>query len=133
MAKNSKKKGSGRSAPLQEVKPNMVTAEEIGAYLDRVHEINDRMDADRATHMGDMSAVYEEAAGELNMTKEVFIATYKKDRARMKAEKKFAKADSRTRDSLLQVAKSFGPESSLGQWAAQMAAAGSAQESDAEK
>lgn len=93
------------------------------AYLDRLHIINDRMDEDRATHMGDINAVYEEAADALDMPKEVFAAIFKADRKEQKAQKKAAKADTRTRQAYEKVAAAYGAESPLGQWAARMAAA----------
>lgn len=106
-------------------RPNAPTAEEMNEYLDRLHEINDRAEEDHATHMADMGAVYEEAAKELDMPKEAVAAAYKQDRKERKAAKKFAKADSRTRDAFSKIAQAYGDESPLGQWAARMASAAS--------
>lgn len=93
------------------------------AFLDRLHIINDRMDEDRATHMADMGKVYDEAAAELDMPKEVIIGIFKADRREQKAQKKAAKMDSRARQSYQRLAEAYGAESPLGQYAARMAKA----------
>ena len=122
-SKPGKKRASAKEkAEGREARANAPTVEEFNAYFDRLHEINDRLDEDTATHRGDMNAVYEEGAKELDMTKEAFVAAYKRDRKRIKEEKKFAQADSRTRDSLMKLAQAYGEDSPLGAWAAQMAA-----------
>lgn len=128
MAKTSKPRASAaEKAAAREARSNAPTAEEFDAFFERLHEINDRLDEDSATHRADMNTVYEEGAKELDLTKEAFIAAYKSDRKQQKEAKKFAKADSRTRDSLLKLAQAYGEESPLGQWAARMAdAAGKA-------
>ena len=105
---------------------NLPKAGDYDAIFDRLHEVNDRMDADRATHMGDMNGIYEEAAKELDMPKEIVAALYKQDRKERKAAIKFAKADQRTRESFQKVADAYAPESPLGQWAARMAKASQA-------
>lgn len=108
---------------------NLPSVEEFNNVFDRLHEINDRMDADRATHMGDMNGVYEEAAKALDMPKEIVGALYKQDRKERKAAQKFAKGDQRTRESLQKAADVYiaqDPESPLGKWAARMAKASQA-------
>lgn len=110
---------------------NLPKRAEYDGYFDRLHEINDRLDEDSATHRGDMNAIYEEGATALDMPKEVFAALYKADRRERKSVKKMAKADQRTRQAFERVAVAYGDESPLGQWAARMAkAAGSAPEAD---
>jgi hypothetical protein len=102
---------------------NLPPRADYDAFLDRLHIINDRMDEDRATHMGDINAVYEEAADTLDMPKEVFAAIFKADRKEQKAQKKAAKADTRTRQAYEKVAAAYGDDSPLGQWAGRMAKA----------
>lgn len=138
MAKGSKPRKTRASAAekreAREARTNLPTRDEFDSYFDRLHEINDRMDEDRATHMADINAIYEEGAKELDLSKEVFAALFKQDRRERKAQAKAAKADSRTRDGFAKVAAAYGDESPLGQWAARMAKAGaSAEERDEEE
>lgn len=126
MARQSaKEKGQARAAAAALAGPghNGPPREAVDAFLDRLHIINDRMDEDRATHMSDMGKVYDEMATELDMPKEVVIATFKADRREQKAQKKAAKMDSRARQAYEKLAASYGPESPLGQYAARMAKA----------
>lgn len=131
-----KRASAADKAAEREQRSNAPTQAEFDAYFERLHEINDRMDEDMATHRGDMNAVYEEGAKTLDLTKDAFAAAFKRDRKRVKDEKKFSKADTRTRDSLLKVATAYGEDSPLGQWAMQMAkvaGAGSAADKKADK
>lgn len=105
---------------------NLPKLAEYNSIFDRLHEVNDRMDNDRATHMGDMNAIYEEGAKALDMPKEIVAALYKQDRKERKAASKFAKADQRTRESFTKVADAYGADSPLGQWARRMANASQA-------
>jgi hypothetical protein len=108
---------------------NLPSSADFDAVFDRLHEVNDRMDGDRATHMGDMNGIYEEAAKALDMPKEIVAALYKQDRKERKAREKFAKADQKTRESFQKAADSYlsvDPASPLGQWAARMASASQA-------
>jgi hypothetical protein len=123
VAKGKKKAEGGEAPPARE---NMPTKEEFDSFFERLHEVNDRLDTDTATHRGDMNAIYEEGAKALGVTKEVVVSAYKKDRTRAKEEEKFKQADTRTRDSLLLVASAYGPDSPLGRWAAEMAEAAKA-------
>lgn len=111
---------------------NLPKREDMDAFLDRLHEVNDRLDEDSATHRGDMNSIYEEMASALDMPKEVAAAVYKADRRERKAAKKAAKADQRTRQAYEHVAQAYGSESPLGQWALRMAkASGAATAGDA--
>lgn len=115
---------------------NLPRADDFNNVFDRLHEVNDRMDGDRATHMGDMNAIYEEAAKSLDMPKEIVAALYKQDRKERKAREKFAKADQRTRESFQKAADSYlavDPASPLGQWAARMASASQVADAAAKK
>lgn len=127
MAKRGRKSAAEKAAERAGRGANTASPEEMNAFFDRLHEINDRMDEDMGTHRGDMNAVYDEAAVALDMPKEVVAALYKQDRKEQKAAKKFAKADSRTRDAFLRVAQAYGDDSPLGQWAGRMAAAAGTQ------
>lgn len=102
---------------------NLPKREDYDGYFDRLHEINDRLDADSAAHRGDMNVIYDEAATALNMPKEVVAALYKNDRKERKAAKKFAKADQVVREAFQKAADAYGSSSPMGQWAARMAAA----------
>lgn len=122
-----KKRGrpsAAEKAAAREERTNAPAQSEFDDYFDRLHEINDRLDDDSATHRGDMNAVYEEAAKELDMPKEVVAAMFKHDRKERKAQAKAAKSDSRTRQAYAMAAQAYGEESPLGQWCARMAAAG---------
>lgn len=121
MPKGKKRATAAEKAETRAARTNVPTKEEFDTYFERLHEINDRLDEDSATHKGDMNAVYEEASKELDLTKEAIAAAYKEDRKRSKQEKKFAKADSRTRDSLLKLSTAYGEDSPLGEWAKRMA------------
>lgn len=108
---------------------NLPSASDFDAVFDRLHDVNDRMDADRATHMGDMNGIYEEAAKALDMPKEIVAALYKQDRKERKQREKAAKGDQKTRESFQKAADSYlavDPASPLGQWAARMASASQA-------
>lgn len=105
---------------------NLPKRSDYDGYFDRLHEINDRLDEDSATHRGDMNVVYDEAATALNIPKEVVAALYKQDRKERKAAKKFAKADQVVREAFQKAADAYGAESPLGQWAGRMAAAAGA-------
>lgn len=126
-----RKTAAEKAAARGERGDNLPKRGEYDAFFDRLHEINDRLDEDSATHRGDMNAIYDEAADSLDMPKEVVAALYKADRKERKAMKKMAKADQRTRESYERAAVAYGPDSPLGQWAAHMAkAAGSSSEAD---
>lgn len=118
-----RKSAAEKAAERAAVGHNLPKASDYDGYFDRLHEINDRLDEDSATHRGDMNSVYEEAATALNMPKEVVAALYKQDRKERKAAKKFAKADQVVREAFQKAADAYGAESPLGQWAGRMAKA----------
>ncbi len=121
-----KKTAAEKAADRLKAGGNRPQAGDFDKVFDRLHEVNDRMDEDRATHMGDMNGIYEEAAKELDVPKEIIAALYKQDRKERKSAVKFAKADQRTRESFQKAADAYGPESPLGAWAGRMAKASQA-------
>jgi hypothetical protein len=134
------KKGKPAAAPPPAgAKQNAPTPAEMDTYFDRLHEINGRLDELSGELKGDMNSIYDEGAKALGMVKEVFVAAFKEDRRKRKQEAKFAKTDSRTRDSFLLLATTYGEDSPLGQWARRMAdavqvtARGGEKKADADK
>lgn len=113
---SAKSKAAERAARL-----NAPSAAEFDNFLDRLHEINDRMDEDNGTHKADMKSVYDEAAKALDMPVEVVSALFKSDRRERKAQKKMSKADQRVRDSFMKASQAYGDDSPLGQYAKRMA------------